>query len=458
MMKRRDALKTLGGLAGAAGMARFLPGCGSSGDGGTDGPVGITTYVYLMMENRSYDHFFGARKLLEGLPGDGLAQTMTNKNLAGDPVSLWAPSVDQLCDLDPPHGWDASRAQFNNGACDGFVTEHQMDHGGSLAAIEPMQYLTRNEVPVSYALADAYTTCDRWFCSVMGPTWPNRFFWHSADAGGQMTNALPAEGINWPSIYHRLSDKGVDWAYYYGSIPVVAVIKDIPNIDPHIRRFQQFLKDAEAGVLPPVVYIDPGFNFNDDHPPIHPINGQDLIAAVYTALASSPQWKNTLFVVTYDEHGGFFDHVPPPKTVDARAALGFDQLGFRVPTMVIGPYVKQGHVSSVVYEHCSALRHLEVAFDLEPLNERTVASNDLTDCLDLDRLAAGEPADPIEIPLVNLGDWPMSAACSAARELHCVEDWANRNPDLVARWDLRDELPEYGATIRNYLRSKATVR
>jgi phospholipase C len=456
MMKRRDALKTIGGLAGAAGMARFLPGCGG---GGGDGPVGITTYVYLMMENRSYDHFFGSRKLLEGLAGDGLVDTFTNKNLAGDPVGLWAPTVNQLCDLDPPHGWDASRAAFNNGLCDGFVTQHQMDHGDSLTAIEPMQYLTRTDVPVSYALADAYTTCDRWFCSVMGPTWPNRFFWHSADSGGQMTNSLPSEGINWPSIYHRLEAKGVDWAYYYGSIPVVALIKDIPNIDLKIKRFTQFLKDAADGVLPPVVYIDPGFNFNDDHPPIHPINGQDLIASIYTALATSPQWKNIMFLVTYDEHGGFFDHVPPPKTVDQRAAIGFDQLGFRVPTMVMGPYVKQNYVSSVVYEHCSALRHLELAFDLEPLNARTMASNDLTDCIDLERLAAGEPADPIEIPLVNIGDWPMDASCtSSARELHCVEEWANAHPEVVGTWDLRRELPEYGATIRNYLRRKATVR
>jgi len=457
MMKRRDALKTIGGLAGAAGMARLLPGCG--GGGGDNGPIGITTYVYLMMENRSYDHFFGSRKLLEGLAGDGLVDTFTNKNLAGDPVALWTPTVNQLCDLDPPHGWDASRAAFNNGLCDGFVTQHQMDHGGSLTAIEPMQYLTRTDVPVSYALADAYTTCDRWFCSVMGPTWPNRFFWHSADSGGQMTNSLPSEGINWPSIYHRLEAKGVDWAYYYGSIPVVALIKDIPNIDLKIKRFTQFLKDAADGVLPPVVYIDPGFNFNDDHPPVHPINGQDLIASIYTALATSPQWKNVMFLVTYDEHGGFFDHVPPPKTVDQRAAIGFDQLGFRVPTMVMGPYVKQNYVSSVVYEHCSALRHLELAFDLEPLNARTMASNDLTDCIDMDRLAAGEPADPIEIPLVNIGDWPMDAACTAsARELHCVEEWANAHPEVVGKWDLRRELPEYAASIRNYLRSKATVR
>jgi hypothetical protein len=190
---------------------------------------------------------------------------------------------------------------------------------------------------------------------------------------------------------------------------------------------------------------------------VHPIAGQELIAAVYTALATSPQWKNCMLVITYDEHGGFFDHVSPPTTVDKRAAEGFDQLGFRVPTMVIGPYAKQGYVSSVQLEHCSALRHLEVTFGLEPLNERTQASNDLSDCIDLERLAAGDPAPPIDIPTVDVTQWPMGPACSAARELHVIEEWANRNPDRVAGMDLRDELPQYAASIRNYLRRRPSV-
>ena len=114
---------------------------------------------------------------------------------------------------------------------------------------------------------------------------------------------------------------------------------------------------------------------------------QALIAAVYNALAQSPQWKNCMLVITYDEHGGFFDHVPPPTGPDVRPE--FQQRGFRVPTMVIGPYVKQNYVSSVEYDHTSALKHLQTAFGLEPLNERMNAANDLTDCIDMERLAAG---------------------------------------------------------------------
>jgi phospholipase C len=464
MMKRRDALKAIGGLGAATGMARFLPGCG----GGDDGPTGITTYVYMMLENRSYDHYFGARKMIEGKPGDGLVATMTNRDVNGQPVALWAPTQHQLCDLDPPHSWGRARAQWNNGANDGFVTQHQMEYQ-STTAIEPMQYLTRNELPVAWALADQYATADRWFCSVMGPTWPNRFYWHAGTSGGLMTNDIPTGGLNFPSIYRRLQDKGVDWAYYFATIPVVSAISGFDQtlvLDGKVRRFADFLTDAKAGTLPPVVYIDPAFYQNDDHPPLHPINGQELIATVYTAMANSPQWKNCMIVITYDENGGFYDHVSPPKTVDDQAALGFDQMGFRVPTMVAGPYVKENYISSVVYDHCSALHELEVAFGLEPLNQRTAAANDLSDFIDAERLKKGDWKKPIVIPEVDTSVWPMDDACKytgsnvAARSLreddHSILEWANAHPERIAGLDLRAEVPEYRRTIREFLAAHRT--
>jgi phospholipase C len=277
-----------------------------------------------------------------------------------------------------------------------------------------------------------------------------------------MANVLPTTGLlSEPSIYHRLDAKGVDWAYYYGSIPVVSLYAGLDS--NHIRRFSEFLGDAAAGKLPPVVYIDPAFNENDDHPPVHPINGQELISTVYTALARSPQWKHCMLVVTYDEHGGFFDHVSPPKTVDALAAQGFDQLGFRVPTLVAGPYVKQGYVSSKPYEHCSALRHLEVTFGLEPLNQRTMAANDLSDFIDMDRLAKGNWAKPIELPKVDPTDatqWPMSSVCASGsvRQDHPILEWANAHPDALGSLDLRPELPEYRRTIREFLAQASTMK
>src|SRR5205807_1168932 len=139
-----------------------------------------------------------------------------------------------------------------------FVQSHQLEHN-SKTAIEPMQYLVRKDVPVSWALADQYATADNWFCSVMGPTWPNRFYWYAATSEGLMANVLPTGAmLTEPSIYQRLDAKGIDWAYYYGNIPVVSFYKDI-DVDK-IRRFSDFLLDAKNGKLPPVVYIDPAFN------------------------------------------------------------------------------------------------------------------------------------------------------------------------------------------------------
>jgi hypothetical protein len=320
-----------------------------------------------------------------------------------------------------------------------------------------------------------------------------------------MANQLPTGGsLTEPSIYHRLDAKGVDWAYYYGSLPVVSLLGNMGpyqvDLGPtdgtgHIRQFTKFsddlfdpnggfFKDAAAGKLPPVVYIDPFFALNDDHPPAHPLRGQELIAAVYTALANSPQWKNSLLVITYDEHGGFFDHVSPGTTTDDTEQVygktGFTQLGFRVPAMVIGPYVKKGYVSSVEYEHTSALKHIANQFDLEPLTARMAAANDLLDCIDMDRMARGDWAEPIELPAIdfeftsadekagtitvdgNSYEWTNACAndAGAFRAVDPVSVWADSRPEAFASMDLRADHKRYLASISDYLRTsrRAKVR
>jgi phospholipase C len=482
-MKRRDALKTIGGLAGAASMARFLPGCGGDGER----PM---TYVFLMMENRSYDHLMGARAF-EGLPGDGQRPGFANPDGNGQMVAAFAASDDRgtptasVCDLDPPHGWTASHAAFNNGAMDGFLREHQQSHG-SLAALEPMKYLTRKHAPITWALADAYTSCDRWFCSVMGPTLPNRAYWHTGTSFGLDDNQAVLDAfamVPVPTIYNRLVDRGVDWAYYFGNLAVAALLGqpgpfqlDLgPNDGTgHIRRFGdakegsgQFFRDAAEGKLPPVVYIDPSFGTNDDHPPAHPILGQELIASVYTALASSPHWENCMLVITYDEHGGYFDHVPPPQTADDTFARfgkdGFQQLGFRVPALVIGPYVKQSYISSVTYDHTSALRHLQNEFGLESLTARVDAANDLADCIDFDRLARKDPAPPIALPVIDSLEWPTDdTSCGGAGGFPRVDDpitaWADAHPELFAGYDLRGDRDVHLRSIRDFLRKHGVRR
>jgi hypothetical protein len=216
---------------------------------------------------------------------------------------------------------------------------------------------------------------------------------------------------------------------------------------------------------------------------------QALIASIYTALATSPQWKNILFVVTYDEHGGFYDHVAPPnlpasdddtatrfpvdeKGVTTAGPNEFTQLGFRVPALVIGPYVKQGYTSPVQYDHTSALKHLQNAFELDPLTARVTAANDLSDCIDMERLAAGDWAEPVSLPkfefehepssgevtAVTVGGerWPYTKSICAPgvsgfRTDCAVNGVAIQRPEIFKGFDLRDSEGAYLDSIQRFL-------
>ena len=449
-MRRRDALRSIGALAGAGAASRLLTGCGDDlREPG--GPGAITTLVVVCMENRSYDHYLGARAL-EGLGGDGLRAGMSNPHPDGGSVEIYPETVH--CVPDPPHGWETSRTQWNAGANDGFMRAYVQSQG---AGVPPhvMGYFGRAELPVTWALADAYTSCDRWFSSVLGPTWPNRMYLHSGQSGGLRVNELPSQGgIDWPSIHHRLSEAGVPWAYYYQDLPFVPLFKGV-DIDGTIRRVHSdFIEDAAAGALPPVSFVEPAFTASDDHPPHHPLLGQQFLGMVYAALAASPQWGECMLVITYDEAGGFFDHVSPPLAADDRAAEGFDQLGFRAPTLVAGPYVKRGHVSSVVRDHTSVLAHIDRMFGLEPLTARAAAAADLSECLDLDRLARGEPAPPAAVPAVEIDESMIDDACrgeTAARrtpgELEALAEAGFFAPGLDRRGEVRDALHAIGAEL-----------
>jgi phospholipase C len=423
-------------------IAPKLTGCSSSSSP-------ITNIVVVMMENRTYDHYLGARKLVEGRPGDGLVAGMGQMDNAGTFHEIYRESVD--CVADPPHDWTASRVQFGGGQNDGFLKAYQDKHGDDVPPYV-CGYFGREDLPVTYALADQYTTCDRWFASVMGPTFPNRWYLHSAQSGGYMYNEFDPKP-HWPTIYDRLTAAGVSWGYYYYDLPFLALM----GVDPSkFYTFDQFLcVDAPMGKLPQVTFVDPGFAYNDDHPPHHPLLGQEFIGAVYTALAKSKQWDNSLMVVTYDEHGGFFDHVPPPTAPDERAADGFNQLGFRVPTIILGPYAKKNYVSSVVHDHTSVLKHIENMFGLAPLTMRDAAANDLSDAIDMDRLAAGVPDAPITLPTVTVDTSTFDPLCLMSdfkpSDIELAADRGVIPPEL----DRRAHAQAMGQKIRTYLAKQA---
>lgn len=326
-------------LVGAAAVAACRP--QKEGESAAPEAATIDTIVVLMLENRSFDHYLGSLRLVEGNSEvDGLEASMSNPDGDGTEHAVARATVD--CVADPGHSWSSSHDQFNGGANDGFVQDYEGRASDPSLIAEVMGYFTREELPITYTLADSYTVCDAWFCSVMGPTWPNRFYAHAGTSDGQDDNSFPSDGaFTFPTVWKKLEEAGVSWHYYYTDVPFLALFADHMSNDT-FGFIEDFFDDAAAGKLPSVVWIDPGFTFNDDHPPHHPGLGQEVIAAVYNALAQSPHWDRCLLVVTYDEHGGFFDHVAPPTTEDDHADLGFDQMGFRVPTLLVGPYVRPG--------------------------------------------------------------------------------------------------------------------
>ncbi len=409
-LTRRDALKGLGAAALAPlGAGLVTSGSASCGGGPLVLPAKVSdridTVVVLMMENRSFDHYFGARSLVEGRDCDGLYAGLSNARSDG---TLVKPArADAFCVADPSHGWSASHRQFADGTNAGFVSEHEARHGEG-EAHRAMGFFLREDLPTSYALADHYTLCDRWFASVMGPTWPNRYYSLLCTSLGNRSNDIIAEPL--PPIFERVYRAGKSFGIYYGNMPFAILSPALSLDDPELVYLEQFFDDAHKGTLPNLCWIDPLYGKNDDHPPAHPKAGQVLINSIYQALAESPQWERCLFIVTYDEHGGFYDHVAPPLTSDDFASEGFDQLGFRVPSMLIGPYVKEGHVSRTVYDHTSIYRTLSHLWGMAPLSTRDQNASPIWDALDDERLLRADARAPVSLAPVIASDEEIYAA------------------------------------------------
>lgn len=436
------------GEAGTSGPGTTGDGTASDAETGSDdstgdtGPIGsacddpgnlsadellapIETIVVVTMENRSFDHYFAARKLVEGMQLRGLDGSESNPDGAGNSIGVF-PLELFVIDDDPPHGWASSHRQWNAGNNDGFVTEY-VGYGASDPSIV-MGYHLREHLPILWSLADEYLLCDHWFASVMGPTWPNRFYLHLGTSDGETGNN-GLSGI--PSIFDRLDDAGVTNVYYNSNLPVTLTYGKSEGVEP----IENFFAAAQSGTLPQFVMIDPTFTVldtlgNDDHPPADIRMGQAFLASIYQALAQSPQWDRCLLIITYDEHGGFYDHVSPPTTFDPLP--DFTQLGFRVPSLVVGPHVRRGCVSSLQLDHVSVLSTVTRRFGLEPLNERVAMTTDLSSAID--PLFVNDPRPPAPLPPVEIR-MPRSFVSSVPFRGGQTELW-----DLVERSRLPNHL------------------
>ncbi len=372
----------------------------------------VDAIVVLMMENRSFDHYLGALKsdatYLNKAQVNGLLGTETNPAPNGTPVPVF--KMNNFTPEDPPHGRDAALAQWNNGKNDGFVKEH-----AGASQNEAMGYHDRSQIPLFYWFADNFTVCDNWYCSVMGPTWPNRYYLHAATSGGKTGNTPFFTGAP-DTIWEKLRSAGKTYKNYTAGIVAWytgGFVGKLLSMNP-VKPLSEFFSDAKNGTLPNFSIIDPDFTSNDDHPSHDIRQGQALVASLYKALAESPQWKKVLFVITYDENGGFYDHVPPPKTTDQIAEL--EQLGFRVPAFVIGPTVKRGHLEKGKLEHVSVLSTVKTRFGVQSLNQRMTDTADLSSCIDPAFYKNPQPPPP-GMPQVTVGRIPTGIGVSSQPEL-----------------------------------------
>jgi phospholipase C len=351
----------------------------------------IDHIVVLMLENRSFDHMLGYLSLEGGRTDiDGLSPDMPHGGSAHPPHHLTSTAMSGKA-LDPDHSGAATAKQIDGGLMDGFVDSYAAVLASrQVANPDPglvMGYYNAADVPVYDHFASQFCVCDHWHSSVPGATWPNRLYAVAGSADGSRDDRHSGPPLyDKPSFVRHLDAKQVSWRWYsydpgtlrcVDSAYLIGHHEHFAYVDKLKLRWtakaeelaiidedsSSFLEDAVRGRLPSVSWIDPNFcdlnlvgsSSNDDHPPSDIQDGQELVFRVYNALASGPSWDKTMLFVTYDEHGGFFDHVSPPSAEDDDPA-NFGHYGVRVPAMIVSPWVAAGSVSKTVFDHTSIIK------------------------------------------------------------------------------------------------------
>jgi phospholipase C len=476
-MNRREFLRTAGLVGGAAVVSgpTLLRGGSSASAATTSAPAPphvprdsvlnhpasecpVDTVVVLMMENRSFDHYFGhlgsdQQYLDEGRRRYGKDFTIDGKidlhyrDVTGRQIPTThlrklgdEPNPFRGCmHNDPGHGWNAARAQRDNGF---------LGAGTGNDRFATSYYLSE-DIPVQAAMARRFTVMDRHHASLLGPTWPNRQYLYSAQSEGLKKSLHPLDVGQYssPTIFDRLAQGGVEAREYFQNVPSASIWGT--RMTPYLRSIDQYWYDANAGTLPHVTFLTPGMGApfrTDDHPQGDVTLGQRFIEAVFSAFVRSPQWQRGAFIFTYDEWGGFFDHVKPPTVADNRKSSNdqndFGQLGFRVPAVLASPYVRQNYVDNTLYDHTSILRFLEWRFLGAPpqgpgrdgenfwLTKRDRRANNYGASLRADN---PDPDVDLETPLAAIP--PVSGDCNHDQRLREVGKDNQANP-----FDVSDQL------------------
>jgi phospholipase C len=365
----------------------------------------IKHVVVLMQENRSFDHYFGAMPGVRGFSDPtalpGVFKQADTDNPAGYLYPFHADTHSTSAQALPStdHSWGPQHASWDSGAMDGFVTSRITksvadDSYDGKAGQYSMAYFKRDDIPFQWALADAFTICDGYHCSVLGPTWPNRLYLMTGqvdplgtNGGPAYGNYVPPQGLSWTTYPELLSQAGVSWKVYqdidnYG-FNVLEYFDQYQNASVSSPLYQnamrfyqpgQFEYDAIHDRLPTVSYILPT-SYQSEHPDFMPAAGADFVKSKVDAIAANPDvWAKTVFILIYDENDGYFDHVVPPTptttTPGAKlefipssvttAAPGPIGLGFRVPCILVSPWTVGGFVCHDTFDHTSVTRLLEL--------------------------------------------------------------------------------------------------
>lgn len=387
---RNMALASTAAFAGSAPLAgKLWAGCGTPTFGfGSAAPTqswtppvspaqsGIHHIVVVMMENRSFDHTLGWLPNAAGKQAglsytDCLGNVHQTYDLGSDYTGCGHP--------DPDHSFTGGRIEFDCGKMDGFLRAGSND-------IYSIGYYSEHDLQFFPALARNYTSLDHYYASILSATFPNRLFMHAAQTD-RLTDSPTLATV--PTIWDTLLAHGVSALYYYSNLPFLGLWGG--KYLAISRLYEEFLLDAAAGTLPHVAFVDPRYTTiddgtgNDDHPHADMRAGDAFLAQTFHAVARGPAWPHTVFIVTRDEWGGFFDHVAPyraaaPNAVDPDVVNGKSLLGLRVPVIVASPWSSgmytSPRVNHAIYDHTSILKLIEWRWSLPPLTARD-ASNDI---------------------------------------------------------------------------------
>lgn len=382
--------------------------------------------VVLMMENRSFDHMLGSLMSVDPRI-DGLTGAESNPDTTGVIVQAQDKAQYQgQLDPDPGHDFvDVDQQIFNGGASptmQGFIASYFRKRQDVKQSRKIMYYFKAEKLPVLTTLAREYAVFNRWFSSIPGPTLCNRAFAHYGTSFGHVGMELFYANQSTRSIYERLVDGGRTAKLYYFDQPssTMEIVNLLSNQPQFFGTYAQFLSDCKADTLPDYSFIEPNYTdhetvagaviASDQHPDHHVREGERFIASIYNAIRMNPVlWKNTALLITYDEHGGIYDHVPPPACtpdgyVAQPAATGtnkpflFDRLGVRVPAVLVSPWIPKGTVvDGRIFEHASipatATGWLLPNFDLaHPRSPREKVSETFLDLLTLPAMRTDCPA------------------------------------------------------------------